>query len=68
MEKRLTATLNRVQKQMKTDIFEFTEVFERKYPQKWEEIKNNWEKIFPTIEVTFDIEAHILRTGEGSAQ
>jgi spore germination protein KC len=67
IEGRLKETIDQVQKEMETDIFGFAEAFERKYPKKWNEVKDDWEEIFPEVEVTFDIEAHVLRTGTGSA-
>lgn len=65
---RLTKTIDQVQKEMKTDILGFADAFEQKYPHKWAEMKDDWEEIFPEVEVTFDIESQILRTGMGSAQ
>ncbi|WP_078408596.1 Ger(x)C family spore germination protein [Priestia abyssalis] len=67
IEERLQLTIDQVQKEMKADIFGFAEAFERKYPKKWNKAKDDWEEIFPTVEVIFDIEAHVLRTGAGSA-
>ncbi|MFC4598882.1 Ger(x)C family spore germination protein [Cohnella hongkongensis] len=67
IEKRLTDTLDKVQKEMKADILGFGEEFRRKYPKKWKKIKGDWKEIFPTIEVDFDIKASVLRTGKGSA-
>ncbi|MBX4149106.1 Ger(x)C family spore germination protein [Paenibacillus lautus] len=65
IEKRLTDTLEKVQKEMKADVIGFAEEFRRKHPEQWKEIKEEWEGKFPTVEVTFDIEAKILRTGKG---
>jgi spore germination protein KC len=67
IERRLKLTIDQVQKEMETDIFGFAEAFERKYPKKWNGVKDDWEEIFPEVEVKFDIEAHVLRTGAGSA-
>jgi spore germination protein KC len=66
IEKRLTETLEKVQKEMKADVIGFAEEFRRKHPEKWKAIKGDWEERFPTVEVTFDIEANVLRTGKGS--
>jgi spore germination protein KC len=67
IEGRLKVTIDQVQKEMETDIFGFAEAFEQKYPKKWNEVKDDWEEIFPKVEVTFDIKARVLRTGTGSA-
>ncbi|GEN86959.1 Ger(x)C family spore germination protein [Oceanobacillus sojae] len=66
IETRLTDTLEIVQKEMKADIIEFGEEFRRKHPEQWKGIKKDWEERFPSVEVTFDIEAKILRTGQGN--
>jgi spore germination protein KC len=67
IEERLKVTIDQVQKEMEIDIFGFAHAFEQKYPKKWNEVKDDWEEIFPEVEVTFDIKAHVLRTGAGSA-
>nr|WP_239588237.1 Ger(x)C family spore germination protein [Gracilibacillus alcaliphilus] len=66
IEIRLTDTLEIVQKEMEVDIIEFAEEFRRKHPEKWKDIKKNWEERFPSVEVTFDIKANVLRTGQGN--
>lgn len=68
IEGRLKVTIDQVQKKMKTDIFGFTHAFEQRYPQKWNKAKDDWEEIFPEVEVAFDIQARVLRMGAGSAQ
>ncbi|SIS01946.1 spore germination protein KC [Peribacillus simplex] len=67
IEGRIKATINQVQKEMEADIFGFSEAFEQKYPRKWNKVKGDWNEVFPTVQVTFDIKAHVLRTGAGSA-
>ncbi|GIP17948.1 hypothetical protein J40TS1_35900 [Paenibacillus montaniterrae] len=67
IEQRLTDTLEIVQKELKADIVGFADEFRRKYPEKWKKEKADWEERFATVEVTFDIEAEVLRTGRGSA-
>ncbi|WP_245780846.1 Ger(x)C family spore germination protein [Gracilibacillus orientalis] len=66
IEMRLTDTLEMVQKEMEVDILDFAEEFRRKHPDKWKGIKADWKEIFPTVKVIFDIEASVLRTGQGN--
>lgn len=66
IEMRLTNTLEKLQKEMKADVIGFAEEFRQKHPKKWKEIKEDWEERFPSVEVSFDIEADVLRTGKGS--
>lgn len=63
LQHRLTQALDKVQKEMKVDIFGFAEEFHRKYPKEWKKVKADWDKIFPTVEVTYDIKAYIRRPG-----
>ncbi|HHY73237.1 MAG TPA: Ger(x)C family spore germination protein [Bacillus bacterium] len=56
-------TLDIVQKEMKTDVFGFAEAFHRAYPDIWKENKDNWEEIFPTVEVVVNADAYIRRPG-----
>lgn len=55
--------LDQVQKEMNADIFGFAEAFHRAYPDAWKKYKNNWDDIFPTIEVRLDTTAKIRRPG-----
>ncbi|KFN03617.1 Ger(x)C family spore germination protein [Bacillus clarus] len=63
IQQRITQTLEEVQKGMKADIFHFAEAFERKYPDKWDKAKAQWNKVFPQVEVDFDIKAYVRRPG-----
>lgn len=65
IEERLSATLEVVQKELKVDVFGFADEFRRKYPDKWRELKDEWDERFPSVDVIFDIKAHVLRTGKG---
>jgi spore germination protein KC len=60
---RIKQSLEKVQKEMKTDVFNFAETFERKYPNKWDKAKEQWEEIFPQVEVDFDIHTYVRRPG-----
>ena len=65
--KRIRDALKKVQKEMKADIFEFAEIFHRKYPQEWNRVKNRWEEIFPTVEVVVKTKAYVRRPGIDTA-
>ncbi|MFI8708546.1 Ger(x)C family spore germination protein [Bacillus sp. NPDC077411] len=66
IQQRLNQTLEKVQKEMKTDVFHFAEAFERKYPDKWDKVKDRWDEIFPQVEVGIDIKAYVRRPGLGT--
>ena len=58
------ATLKKVQRDLKTDIFGFGQVFYRKYPSLWHSAyKDKWDEIFPDIPVTVNVKAKLLTTG-----
>jgi len=37
---------------LNVDIFEFSEELRRQHPEEWQKIRNNWQDIFPMLEVT----------------
>jgi spore germination protein KC len=55
--------LAQVQKGMKADIFGFAEAFHRQYPDRWNEVKDRWDEVFPKVEVKVDPRVSILRPG-----
>lgn len=63
IEHRLTQTVKKVQKEQKVDILGFAEEFHRKYPKEWKKVKKDWDEIFPSVEVTYDIKSYIRRPG-----
>lgn len=49
---------------LNADIFGFGEVVRRKYPEEWRQLKDRWDIIFPTLEVSVAVDAKIHRTGK----
>lgn len=61
---RLQLTLNKAQKELKSDIFGFGQAVYRTEPKKWENLyKDKWSEVFPDIEV--EITPHIKIKGTG---
>ncbi|NRF93274.1 Ger(x)C family spore germination protein [Paenibacillus frigoriresistens] len=60
---RIQLALQEVQERLKVDILGFATEFHRKYPKQWEKNKDNWEELFPKVEVNLDIKTQILRPG-----
>ncbi|WP_223821027.1 Ger(x)C family spore germination protein [Bacillus sp. S3] len=52
-----------VKKDLHADIFNFADEFQRKYPQIWKQHKEEWNKIFPQIALSFETKVNIKRTG-----
>lgn len=63
IEARVRIALDKVQKELKADIFDFGGTFHRAYPKEWEQNKAQWEDIFPKLEVTIHPHATIQRPG-----
>jgi spore germination protein KC len=63
---KILATLSEVQKNYKTDIFGFSDAFNRKYPKVWAKQKYRWNDIYPEIEVSVDSNIKIHRFGMGT--
>ncbi|BCU80581.1 germination protein [Polycladomyces abyssicola] len=59
----IMVAMNQVQKGMKADVFGFADAFHRKYPDKWPEVKDRWDEIFPKVEVKVDPRVTIMRPG-----
>jgi len=56
-------TLNKVQKELKTDIAGFGKQLNIKYPKVWEKVKDNWEEIFSDIPVNIKVETYVRDYG-----
>ncbi|MBB5172288.1 Ger(x)C family spore germination protein [Texcoconibacillus texcoconensis] len=66
IEDRMRETLEVVQQDLQLDVFGFGETFRRKYPEKWDEVRDQWDEKFAEVEVDFDIETIIHRPGLSS--
>jgi spore germination protein KC len=51
------------QKSLKADIFDFGALVYRTYPQQWKESKDNWNKIFPNVDIEVVVDSNIIQTG-----
>ncbi|MCO1603277.1 Ger(x)C family spore germination protein [Desulfosporosinus nitroreducens] len=50
-------------KKLNADVFGFGEVIHKKHPKEWEEMKDDWDKIFPDLEVEILVKAKLRRSG-----
>lgn len=66
IEQREKLVFSKVQGRLNTDIFGFADEFERKYPQIWKEKKDQWDDIFPEVQVSFVTDVKIQRLGLGT--
>lgn len=63
VEERIRVTLDQVQKELKVDVFGFSDAFHNKYPKQWAKVKDQWGEKFPEIEVEIQTKAYIRRPG-----
>lgn len=59
----LVRTLDKLQKELNADIIGFAEEFHRKHPKEWKQVKNEWDRIFPAVEVELVTHTTIRRPG-----
>ena len=64
IKQNVEATINKIQKELHSDIFGFGERIYRKYPKYWLENKDKWNDIFPNIAVNVQVKANLKNTGE----
>ncbi|MFC0214951.1 Ger(x)C family spore germination protein [Paenibacillus chartarius] len=60
---RVQLALDKAQKDLKADIFDFSEIFHRKFPREWKAMKGRWNEIFPQVDVQLDIRPIVRRPG-----
>lgn len=63
IEEGISLAVKKVQEEYKFDIFGFGIEFHNKYPQKWKEIKEDWDEIFSQADFEIDVNTKIIRTG-----
>lgn len=66
IENEVMSAVTRAQ-ELNADIFGFGEAVRRQYPREWREIRDQWDEIFPNLEVQVIVDANIQRTGKISS-
>lgn len=59
----LEATIEKLQKEFETDVIGVDYYLSRFHPKLWEEVKEDWGEIFPTIDISVKVETKIRRIG-----
>jgi spore germination protein KC len=49
---------------LNSDIFGFGDAIAKKYPKEWKSMKDDWDKLFPSMETELEIEVILRGTGE----
>ncbi|GAA0181662.1 Ger(x)C family spore germination protein [Clostridium sediminicola] len=63
IKKQIELTIEKAQKKYKVDFFDFGEIIHRKYPETWNIIKDDWDKLFPYIIVKIKVDSTLKRPG-----
>ncbi|TGE34826.1 Ger(x)C family spore germination protein [Desulfosporosinus fructosivorans] len=63
IEKEIRSIVDKAQEKYSTDIFGFGTELSRKFPQEWQEIKENWAEEFPKAEVDIVVNSKISDIG-----
>ncbi|MDI3279870.1 MAG: Ger(x)C family spore germination protein [Bacillota bacterium] len=58
----IMAALQRAQKEYRSDIFGFGAAVYRRYPGLWRQIEQDWDRIYPDLEVVVEVTSRIRRT------
>ncbi|MEH6941609.1 Ger(x)C family spore germination protein [Bacillus sp. JJ722] len=63
VKKDVEKLINKMQKEYKTNISTLGEMVRIQHPEFWKENKKNWDKIFSSAKITFNLEMQIPDTG-----
>ncbi|MNE75451.1 Spore germination protein B3 precursor [compost metagenome] len=63
IKRRIQMALERAQKEMKADIFNFADAFYRKYPKEWNRNKDRWDEIYSHLQVNVQAKVKVVRPG-----
>lgn len=64
VERQIAAAVGKAQNQFHSDIFGFGAALHEKDPQKWREIKDQWDDFFSDADLSVAVESNIIREGE----
>lgn len=63
IKQEIKQAVSKVQKEFQSNIFDFQDTIKRKDKRYWKEHKNDWETIYPTIQVDVKVNAKIPNNG-----
>jgi spore germination protein KC len=68
VERRMRATLRKVQREFRADVLRFADAVYRGAPVRWEGgLRQRWREVFPDLPVDLVVKTHVRRTGEHGA-
>ncbi|MEL7610155.1 MAG: Ger(x)C family spore germination protein [Bacillota bacterium] len=60
----IASTIRKVQSEFQSDIFGFGKALHAQHPEKWREIKENWDDYFSKAAVNVSVESTVNRSGQ----
>lgn len=60
---RVNLAAEQAQEKLKVDVFGFADAFYRKYPEQWQQHKDQWHERFTQLAIEYDLNAKISRPG-----
>ncbi|SCG81777.1 Spore germination protein yndF [Proteiniborus sp. DW1] len=63
MEKQIESTFKKLQKEFKVDAIGLGRYIRKYRPDLWDQVKDNWDEIFPNIEFEVNVDASLRRIG-----
>jgi spore germination protein KC len=63
IEQRVYTTFEKT-KQLNADIYGFGGKFRIKYPKQWKSIEQQWDTLYPSLQLVLNVKAHIVGTGK----
>jgi spore germination protein KC len=63
LEESIEGTIEKLQKEFKADVLQLDMYMERNRPKEWEELKEDWDKIYEEIAIEARIDLKIRRVG-----
>lgn len=58
----ISSALSKAQK-LNADIFGFGDMLHQKHPTEWNDLKDQWDQLFPSLDVQVDVDAKVRRSG-----
>ena len=52
-----------MQEEYKADVFQLNKILRTSKPAYWEEIKEDWDEIYPDVKINLDVEVKLKQLG-----
>ncbi|MFL0377415.1 Ger(x)C family spore germination protein [Paenibacillus amylolyticus] len=66
VEQQIKQLLYKLQHTYKVDVADFRDSIRIKYPKTWKKVKGNWDEIFATIPITYEVKTTIINPGSST--